>query len=324
MSMPAKPDPKTSTPTLNVAAALRVGLMALGCSLALGAAVFAIDVQQGPVAVAAAVKRAEPVVVRHESSGTLAQLHVSVGVDVAAGALIAQFDRRHIESELAALRKRIDARRMEIDGLKQEAAALAGAGDKTAARARIAALEAEAVEADRVIVGHSARVALLEGQLDRLEIRSPVAGRVVEVAQVSPGTSIAAKTALALIRPSVNRLQVDVAWPASAGAVPSAGQTARIWLVGTLGIGNALTGKVESVGSEGTDGTETRGPDTRHETRARIALDVTGTALAEQPSQAPILNVQLVTGSKSLAAHIFAPLIVPRGSEKAVSEGTTR
>jgi hypothetical protein len=312
----------SKAPKLNATVPVRFGFIALGCSAVLVGSLFAVDVDQGPVALAAAVKRAEPVVVRHDMVGTLAQMHVSAGMDVAAGALIAQFDRRHIESELAALRKRIDARRMEIDGLKQEAAALAAAGDKTAARTRIAALDAEAIEADRVIVGHSARVALLEGQLERLEIRAPVAGRIVEIVQGNIGSSLAAKAPLAIIRPSMNRLQVDVSWPASAGAVPAAGQTARVWMAGTLGIGGTHVGKVESIGSEALpEGTETR---PGNDTRARIALDVSGTPLADLHTNTLTLNVQLVTGSKSLAEHLFAPLMVRRVSDKTSSEGTAR
>ncbi len=330
--------PTLNAPTLNPVVPIRFGLMALGCSALLGAALFTIDVDQGPVAIAAAVKRAEPVIVRHDSAGTLAQLHVTPGMDVAAGVLIAQFDRRHIENELLALRKRIDARRMDIDGLKQEAAALAGAGDKTTVRARIASLEAEALEADRVIVGHSARAALLEGQLDRLDIRAPVAGRIVEIAQVTTGMQLAAKAPLATIRPSPNRLQVDVSWPASAAAAPSAGQTARVWSAGALHFGGMLTATVESVGREtsaeatdaragnhmrtGTDAGPDNGTSPNYPT-ARIALDVTGTALADQ-REGIVLNVQLVTGSKSLAEYLFAPLAIRRTSDKVTSERSPR
>lgn len=309
---------KSPTPKLNAAVPIRFGLLALGATAALCASLFTVDIPQGPVAVAAAVKRAEPVVVRHDTAGVLAQVHVAPGMDVVAGALIAQFDRRQIESELAALRKRIDARRMEIDGLKQEAAALASAGDKSAMRSRIAALEAEAVEADRAIIGHATRVGLLEGQLDRLEIRAPVSGRIVEIAQGAVGTALAAKAPLAIIRPSVNRLQLDVTWPAAAGAGPQPGQAARVWQVSSIGLANAHLGQVESVGGDASEAAELR---QNGETRARITLDVTGSSLAEQ-RDGRVLNVQLVTGSKSLAEHLFAPLIVRRANDKA--EGATK
>jgi multidrug resistance efflux pump len=312
----------SSAPKLNTNVPVRFGLAALAGGVALASAMFAIEVDQGPVAVAAAVKRAEPVIVRHDSAGTLGQMHVTAGMDVPAGALLVQFDRRHIESELAALRKRIDARRMEIDGLKQEAAALAAAGDKTVARARIAALDAEAVEADRVIVGHSARIALLEGQRERLDIRAPVAGRIVDITSSAPGAAFAAKEAIVTIRPSVNRLQIDAVWPSSSGAAPAVGQTTRVWLAGAFGLGTTHAGKVESVGAETVSETADVRPSI--DSRARIALDVTGTSLAD-PREGPVfVNVQLVTGTRSLAEHLFAPLIVRRVSERTSSEGISR
>ena len=302
---------------LNTRLPMQQGAIALVCAAMVGAGLFTIDVDQGPVAAAAAVRRTEPVVVRHDTGGTLAQVHVGPGADVVAGALIAQLDRRHIENELAALRKRIDAKRMEIEGLRQEATGLSGAGDKTSMRSRIAALDAEAIDADRVIVGHSTRIALLEGQLERLEIRAPVAGRIVEIPQSTVGMQIAAKTPIAVIRPSANRLQVDVIWPVSAAAQPSVGQTARLWQTGALGLGASFSGTVESVGGDALDAS----PSPTANTRARVVLDVTGTALADQRDGNPVLNVQLVTGTRSLAEHLIAPLIARRTEHSSSSEG---
>ena len=57
------------------------------------------------------------------------------------------------------------------------------------------------------------------------------------------------------------------------------------------------------------------------ESRSRVALDVTGTELAE-PVHGLVLNVQLVTGTRSLAEHFFAPLLVRRLNDR--PEGTTK
>ena len=307
----------SSPPKLNARVPIRHGAIAIAAAVSIGAGLFAVDVDQGPVAAAAAVRRAEPIVVRHDTGGTLVHIHVGPGVDVVAGALIAQLDRRHVENELAALRKRIDAKRMEIDGLRQEVSALSGAGDKTTMRGRIATLEGEATDADRVIVGHSTRIALLEGQLDRMEIRAPVAGRVVEIPQAAVGSQIAAKAPIAIIRPHANRLQIDVAWPVSAAAQPSVGQTARLWPAGHLGLGGSYSGTIESVGSDALDAPSS----TQAGPRARVVLDVTGTALAEQRDGGPAFNVQLVTGSMSLAQHLFAPLFPRRTVVSSSHEG---
>lgn len=309
--------PVATAPKLNTRQPMRHGLMALICTVATGAALLAVDVDQGPVASAVAVRRAELVVVRHETGGTLAHVHVGPGIEVAAGALIAQLDPRHFESELGALRKRIDAKRMEIDGLRQEAAALAGAGDKTAMRTRIAALDAEATDADRVIVGHSTRIALLEGQLERMEVRAPVAGRIVEIAQTAIGAQIAAKTPIAVIRPSANRLQVDVAWPASAAAQPGIGQTARIWRAGSFSFGGSFSGAIESLGGDALDLPASPNAGSR----ARVVIDVTGTTLADAREANPLLAVQLVTGTISLAEHLLAPLLGRRPQLSSRTEG---
>ena len=315
------PSSSRQPPKLNTRQPLRHGLFAtVGAAIA-AAAIFAVDVDQGPVASAVAVRRAEPVVVRHDAGGALAHLHVAVGADVEAGTLIAQLDRRHIESELAALRKRIDAKRMEIDGLRQEAAALSGGGDRSSMRARIAALDSEVTDADRVIVGHSTRIALLDGQLDRMDIRAPVAGRIVEVAQASIGAQIAAKSPIAVIRPSASRLQVDVAWPASAGAQPSIGQTVRVWPAGSLGLGGTYLGAVESLGADAFEAPTSMSPGSNSVgPRARIVLDVAGTSLADARDAPPLLHVQLITGTKSLAEHLFAPLYQRRPQFASKSE----
>lgn len=309
----------THPPKLNVARPVRLGIAALAGVALLAGAALAIDVDQGPVAVTSSVKRAEPVVIRLDGAATLGRLHATVGADVVAGALIARLDGRHIESELAALRKRVEARRLEIDGLKQEAAALA-AGDKTAMRARIASLEAEAVEADRAIIGHSARIALLEGQLERLDVRTPVAGRVLEVADAAPGASLAAKAMLAVVRPSLNRMHIDASLPPNAGVVPTPGQAARIWPSGSLLLAGSQTGKIESVGGEA-DGQDARAGSG---IKVRITLDTAGTPLAETANPPTALTVQIVTGTKTLAEHLFAPLALRPAPDKAYSEGLPR
>jgi multidrug efflux pump subunit AcrA (membrane-fusion protein) len=282
---------------LDVSGPLRAGVMAVVALGGLLAAASAIEVEQGPLGQARGLLRTEPVAIRHGDAGQIARWQVAVGSLVAPGESLVQLETRALDTVIDALKKHMRGIRIRLEALTEEVQAYAGGELQAGARSRLAIIDSQRAELEKEEVGLAVTLAMHEQNRARAAIKSPVGGRIAEIA-VPEGGTFRAQATLATIVPEAGRARLEVVWPPR-GTAPTVGQPVRAWPEGALWPSHVFAGVIESV--EIGDGGQAR---------TRIALDVRDSPLAEpRPREHQFrFAVQRVEQQLSLLGHFLAPL----------------
>lgn len=190
--------------------------------------------------------------VQHLDGGVVGRLAVRDGDVVASGDLIAALDARDLEAERNGLTAEIAARSRQIKLIEDELKNLLVLQAKQlVAHNRVSALqrEAESIAAD--IARLTAQKAKIEARLARLEIRSPVAGRVHNLVAHTIGGVIAPNATIAEIVPSSEGLVVEARLSPSDIDQVRADQLAYVRMSGlNLRLTPVLEGRVERVSAD--------------------------------------------------------------------------
>jgi multidrug resistance efflux pump len=283
-------DLSASRRTLGLAAMLVVAALSLGS---------VVHVEQGPLAIATGVQRAEPVSIRHADAGQIARWTVATGVQVAAGDVVATLDTRALDALIDALKKQIGAVRARAEAIRLEALAVAGVDGTPGAR--VATLESHVADLDREEVGLNVRLSMHEQDRQRTVVKSPVSGRLADVS-VGDGGSFKAGATLAVVVPEAGRARLEVTWPAGAAGL-RVNAPVRAWPDDTIIPAWISSGRIETVDE----------PDQTGRVRTKVVVSIAGTPLAEPRPQehSRRFMVQVLTEQRPLLAHFVAPLWRP-------------
>jgi len=169
--------------------------------------------------------------VQHQKGGTVGKLHVAEGQDLKAGQLLVSLDTAALDEQLIALRKQADAARRQLDLIRQEASTMNELMDKKlVARSKVLALERQVAEVEKEGAALTARILLLEQELQRAELRAPVAGRVLSLGVYGPGAVIQPGGTVVEIVPEEDRLVIEGRIAPNHIDNVKPGMPAKVWL----------------------------------------------------------------------------------------------
>ncbi len=223
---------KAADPRLDIRTPVILGTVVVCLFFGLGvggAAVIPIDKgvgMPGTVIVESRVKT-----VQHERGGSVGRLHVVEGQKVRAGDTLMTLDTRSLDEQIAALKAQSEASARQLDLARQEAATMQELlSRKLAAKSRVLGLKRQVAEIEKEAAGIQARIAVAQQELERAELKSPVAGRVLRVHVHGPGAVVQPGGNVIDIVPELDRLVIEARMSPNQIEEVSQGMPARVWL----------------------------------------------------------------------------------------------
>lgn len=239
--------------------------------------------------------------------GPIAKVLVGPGQRVAAGDLLATVEAGDLDARIATLKAQSRAAQLHLESVRREAHAFnAMLEQRLVSRGRVAALEDQVAALEREAAGVIARAQEAERLLERVEIRTPVAGTVRSVAGLVVGRAPKAGETVAEITPAPDRLVLEgrLTGPQARAAGP--GTEVRVWpaALGSSAL-RPLTGKITWI----SPAAGTRDADGKTPRLARLELQTTAAAPGQLELAAGLPAVAvLATGRRSLLQQLLDPL----------------
>lgn len=230
MKVPGSAGPRT--PRLDIRGPALAGLVVvvLFFGAGLGSAAY-VPLDKGVSFSGAVIVESKVQPVQHRSGGIVGRVLVQEGQLVAAGDLIATLDTAQIDEQIGALKLQQVAALRQLDLIRQEAQTFNDLLEKRlAAKSRVLALERQVAEVEKEAAGFVARIAVAQQELSRMEIRSPVAGKVLSLAVRGPGAVIAPGGPVAEIVPEDDRLVLEGKLLPMQIEQVAPGMDAKVWL----------------------------------------------------------------------------------------------
>lgn len=169
--------------------------------------------------------------VQHQRGGIVGRIHVQEGQQVEAGAILITLDTKDIDDQITALREQSEASKRQLSLIREEARTFSNLAERQlAARSKVLALERQVAQIEKENSALTARVSMAVQELQRMEIRAPVAGRILTLgvrgiaAVMQPGQTVAEivpQNDRLVIEGRMSPLQVEAARP---------GMAAKVWL----------------------------------------------------------------------------------------------
>ncbi|MGD9785556.1 MAG: HlyD family efflux transporter periplasmic adaptor subunit [Hyphomicrobiaceae bacterium] len=233
MSLRVSNHPEERTvPALDIRGPVIAGALVVVAFFGFGvgvAAVAPIDKGVGMPGTIIVESRVKPV--QHERGGTVGAIHVAEGARVKEGDLIVTLDTRALEEQTTALRIQAGAVARQLSLARSEAETMADLLErKLAARSRVLSLQRQVAEIEKEAAGIAARLAVAERELERAQVRTPVAGRVLTLAVKGPGGVIEAGSTIAEIVPDDDRLVIEGRLAPNQIENVRPGMPAKVWL----------------------------------------------------------------------------------------------
>lgn len=203
---PSMPSPRDSLVVrLDLRGPVRLGILAIVAAAGLVGAVLATLPLGSRILLAdLKIEETQRVAVRHAKGGIISQVHVKAGDVVGSGDLLVTLDTRDLDEQIAALKMQAEAAAMKLAGVRKEAQLLANIADTSpSTQMRKSELERRLVDVERETIGLQVRIAHAEQDVVRAEIRSPIAGRVLELAELSGGKIVSEGAKVVELQPSM-------------------------------------------------------------------------------------------------------------------------
>ena len=247
--------------------------------------------------------------VQHQRGGTVQRIHVVEGQDVMAGDLLVSLDTQSLDQQIAALHAQAEAAAKQLDLVRQEAATMTDLSErKLAARSKVLSLERQVAEVEKESAGLNAKIALTEQELERSELRAPVAGRVLSLQVSGPGAVIQPGQTVLDIVPESDRLVIEGRLAPNQIENVKPGMPARVWLTAlSWRDQRPLAGRLAWMSA---DSVEDKRTGTSYFV-ARIELDETRAEIAKRTEMHPGMHAEilLLTGKSTLLDSLVNPLL---------------
>lgn len=227
-----RPGARGGAPRLDIRGPALAGfvLIALFFGAGLGSAAYA-PLDKGIAFSGAVIVESKVQPVQHRSGGTVGRVHVQEGQQVAAGDLIVSLDTSQIDQQITALKAQGEAARRQLSLIRQEARTFAELMEKKLApRSKVLALERQVAEVEKDAAGFAARIAIAEQELARMEIRTPVAGKVLSLSVRGHGAVIQPGATVAEVVPQDDRLVLEGRLSPVQIEQVQPGMIAKVWL----------------------------------------------------------------------------------------------
>lgn len=300
----------SARPRLAIRGPALVGFLVLAAFFGggVGSAAF-MPLDKGIVFSGAVIAESKVQPVQHKVGGIVGRVLVHEGQEVKAGDVLVSLDAAQIGEQIDALRKQADAAKRQLVLIKQETQAFTELMEKKLApRSKVLALERQVAEVEKETAGIVARIAVAEQELKLMEIRSPVAGRVLTLAVRGAGGVIQAGGTVAEIVPQEDRLVLEGKLTPMQIEHAHPGMGAKVWLR-TLSFRNSVPFRARLSWIS---------PDTVEDKRsgaayfvARVELEATRAEIASRIALHPGMRAELLllTGERTLLDQLLDPLV---------------
>lgn len=169
--------------------------------------------------------------VQHQRGGNVGRIHVREGQQVEAGDVLVTLDAKDIDDQIAALREQSEASKRQLALIREEARTFTALADRQlAARSKVLALERQVAQVEKENSQLSARILAASQELQRMEIRAPVAGRILTLGVRSGGAVLQPGQTVAEIVPENDRLVIEGRMSPMQIEATRPGMPAKVWL----------------------------------------------------------------------------------------------
>lgn len=218
---------------LDISGPLMVGLFVvlLFLGAGLGWAAHA-PIVKGATAMGQIVVETKSRPVQHMKGGMVAKIHVVEGQRVEPGDAVVTLDDKDLREAIQSTKGQIEQSTLDLNITNQEIAITRDLVNRQLApRPKLAALERQAVQNEKDLIANRSKLVTLIEELKRVEIKSPVAGRVLTVAVTSEGSVVAPGGTVAEITPTSDRLVVEARLGANDIEDIHPDMKAKVWLL---------------------------------------------------------------------------------------------
>lgn len=207
---------------------LLVSLIFFGAGL--GAAAI-VPIDKGVTFSGTVVVESKTQPVQHQRGGIVGRIHVQEGQKVRAGDMLVTLDGKDIDDQITALREQSEAAKRQLALIREEARTFANLAERQlAARSKVLALERQVAQVEKENSQLSARILLGQQELQRMEIRAPVAGRILSLGVRGTGAVIQPGQTVAEIVPENDRLVLEGRMSPMQVEATRPGMPAKVWL----------------------------------------------------------------------------------------------
>lgn len=228
------PRGRTTRPRLSLRGPILLGLavIALVIGGGIGAATWT-PIDKGASLSGTVIVETKTRAIQHDRGGIIGAVHVVEGAEIKAGDLVATIDTSALQEQVGALRTQQKAALRQLDLMREEALLLGDLVKKQlTSRPRLVAAERTIAEIEKEAAGFVGRIAIVEQEVAKAEIRSPVAGRILALAVHGRGAVVAPGGIVAQIVPLDDRLVIEGRLSPALIDLVKPGLPAKVWLTG--------------------------------------------------------------------------------------------
>ena len=297
-------------PRLDIRTPVRLGMLVILMffGFGIGGAAFApIDKGvglPGTIIVESKVKQ-----VAHPKGGVAGTIHVIEGATVKAGDLLVSLDTRALDEQIIATKVQLAAARKQLALVKEEAQTVNDLeARRLAAKSKALALDRAVAEVEKEVATVAARLATAEFDRAQSDIRSPVAGRVLQLQVHAEGAIVQPGATVAAVVPEDDRLVIEGRLQPNQIENVKPGMTAKVWLTAlSWRDQRPLPARLAWVSA---DSVEDRRSGAAYFV-ARVELEDERSEIAKRMALHPGMRAEilLLTGQRTLLDQIIDPLM---------------
>lgn len=188
-------------------------------------------ITKGATVAGALITESKTKPVQHGKGGNIKQIHVREGQPVEKGQLLVTLDDADILETMRGIEGQIAAAQSETTLVKREYGIIADlVRRQLTPRPKLVELERQIMQLDRDIQTGLSRLAVLQAELGRTEIRAPVAGRLLSLAVTGTSAVVPPGGTVAEIVPLSDRLVIEGKLAANDIEGVHPGMRAKVWL----------------------------------------------------------------------------------------------
>ncbi len=304
----------STVPRLNIRTPLVVGLLAVAgfFGAGLGGAAYA-PIEKGIALSGKIIVEGKANPVQHLRGGIIAEVNVVEGQRVAMGDVLMTLETQALQEQIGALKAQSEAAAKQFELIRAEAATMTDLLQrKLAPKSRVLQLEHQLEEVGKETASLTARIAVVQDEIDKSAINAPVAGRVVSLAVSRRGAVVQPAATVVEIIPDGDRLVIEGRLTPNQVDNIKLGMPAKVWLTSlSWRDQRPLAAKLSWVAADSVEDKRTGLP----YFVARVEMDISHAEIAKTITLQPGMRAEilLVTGHGTLLSQLLDPLMRSAG-----------
>lgn len=247
--------------------------------------------------------------VQHRIGGPVGRVLVQEGQQVKAGDILVALDTAQIDEQISTFKAQAEATRKQLDLIRQETQTYRELLEKKlAARSKVLGLERQTAEVEKELAGLESKIVVAEQDRSKMEVRAPLAGKILTLAVHGSGSVIQPGATVAEIVPEDDRLVLEGKLTPLQIEHADAGMSAKVWLR-SLTFRDSRPFKAHLVWISA-DSVEDKRTGAAYFV-ARVELEDSRSEIAKRIALHPGMRAEmlLLTGERTLLDQLLDPLV---------------